>query len=103
MGGSQQARARSFKEALHFDRTAVLGVVLLLTSFLMGALLRNSAYLTNGHLRFRTDCDTYMKGLCIPTAYLPIPLGPVGSLVINITSFSVSAFLFVLGVLLVRK
>lgn len=91
------------KNRLKFDKTAILGLVFLMASYVMGALLRNSAYITNTTLRFRTDCDTYLKGFCIPTAYFSLPLGPVGSLVINFTSFSVSVLFFVLGVVLVRK
>ena len=95
---------QSLRESLRFDSTAVVGLVLLLASFIMGALLRNSAYITNDPRgRFLTACDTYLKGFCIPTAYFSIPLGPIGLLVINITSTLVSATLFVLGVLLVRR
>jgi len=95
---------KTFKGALGFDRTALIGLALLVTSFFMGALLRNSAYITNDpSARFLAACDTYVKGLCIPTAYFSIPLGPIGLLVINITSALVSATFFVLGVVLVRK
>ena len=94
----------SIRKTLTFDRTALVGLVLLVTSFFISALLRNSAYITNDPRgRFLTACDTYMKGLCIPTAYFSIPLGPLALLVINITSALVSATFFVLGVLLVRK
>ena len=94
----------SIRKTLTFDRTALVGLVLLVASFFVGALLRNSAYLTNDPRgRFLTACDTYLRGFCIPTAYFSIPLGPLGLLVINITSTLVSATFFVLGVLLVRK
>jgi len=94
----------SAKRALTFDRTAFVGLALLVASFFMGALLRDSAYITNDpRARFLTTCDTYLRGLCIPTAYFSIPLGQVGLLVINVTSALVSATLFVLGVVLVRK
>jgi uncharacterized membrane-anchored protein YitT (DUF2179 family) len=86
-----------------FDKTAIIGLILLITSFVMGALLRNSAYITDGSLRRFPACDTYIRGFCIPTAYFSIPLGMFGWLVINVTSFLVSAVLFVLGVVLVRK
>ena len=100
--------AKSWKEsvkgALTLDRTALVGLVLLMASFFMGALLRNSAYITNDpRARFLATCDTYVKGLCVPTAYFSIPLGPIGLLVINVTSTLVSATFFVLGVVLVRK
>jgi hypothetical protein len=94
----------SLRESFRFDRAAILGLALLLASFFMGALLRNSAYITNDPRgRFLTACDTYLKGLCIPAAYFSIPLGPLGLLVINVTSVLVSATLFILGVLLVRR
>ena len=95
---------KSLQRSLTFDRTAVVGLVLLVASFFMGALLRNSAYITNDpRRRFLTACDTYLRGFCIPTAYFSFPMGPFGLLVINITSALVSATFFVLGVLLVRK
>jgi len=95
---------RSIRSALNLDRTALVGLVLLVTSFFIGALLRNSAYITNDpRARFLATCDTYVKGLCIPTGYFSIPLGPLGLLVINLTSTLVSATFFILGVVLVRK
>jgi len=95
---------KTVKGALAFDRTALIGLALLATSFFMGALLRNSAYITNDpSTRFLAACDTYVRGLCIPTAYFSVPLGPIGLLVINMTSALVSATFFVLGVVLVRK
>ena len=94
----------SVRKTLTFDRTAIIGLVLLLASFTMGALLRKSAYITNEDVgRLRGACDTYLRGFCVPTAYFSIPLGSFGSLVINATSFLVSAVFFILGVLLVRK
>jgi len=96
---------KSIKKALTFDRTAAVGLALLMTSSVMGALLRNSAQIASDPIArvFHTTCDTYVKGLCIPTAYFSVPLGPLGSLVVNMTSFTVSALFFVLGVVLVRK
>jgi hypothetical protein len=94
----------SIRKTLAFDRTAVIGLILLLTSFVMGAMLRKSAYITDEDVgRLRATCDTYLRGFCVPTAYFSIPLGPLGTLVINATSFLVSAAYFILGVLLVRK
>ncbi|MGP8124608.1 MAG: hypothetical protein ACLQEQ_01920 [Nitrososphaerales archaeon] len=94
----------SIRKTLTFDRTALVGLAFLVASFFVGALLRNSAYLTNDPRgRFLTACDTYLRGFCIPTAYFSIPMGPLGLLVINITSSLVSATFFVLGVVLVRK
>ena len=95
----------SVKKALSFNRTNSMGLVLLLASSFMGALLRNSAQITNDPVSrvFRTACDTYVRGLCIPTTYLSLPFGPLGALVINVTSFVVSATFFILGVLLIRK
>ena len=95
---------QSIRKTLTFDRTAVIGLVLLLTSFVIGALLRKAVYITNEDVgRLRAACDTYLRGFCVPTAYFFIPLGSFGSLVINVTSFLVSAVFFILGVLLVRK
>lgn len=96
---------KSVRKALTFDRTAAVGLGLLMTSSIMGALLRNAAQITNGPIGrvFHTTCDTYVKGLCIPTTYFSIPIGPLGSLVINVTSFLVTALFFVLGVVLVRR
>ena len=94
----------SIRGALTFDRTALIGLGLLVASFFMGALLRNSAYITNDpSARLLAACDTYVRGFCVPTAYFSIPLGTVGMLVINITSTLVGATFFVLGVVLVRK
>jgi hypothetical protein len=96
---------RSIKRTLALDRTAFVGLVLLMSSSAMGALLRNSAQITDisvGRI-FHGTCDTYVRGLCIPTTYLSIPLGPIGFLVINATSFLVSVTFFVLGVVLIRK
>jgi hypothetical protein len=96
---------RSIRKALTFSRTSIVGLVLLASSSVMGALLRNSAAVIGGSTGrfFHNTCDTYLKGICIPTTYLSIPLGPIGSLVINATSFLVSVSFFVLGVVLVRK
>ena len=94
----------SIKKGLTFNRTSFLGLVTLVTSFFMGALLRKSATLTNEPTRrFFATCDTYVKGLCIPTAYFSIPMGPLGQLVVNFTSALVSVLLFIMGVILVRK
>jgi hypothetical protein len=104
-GWKKVALKKSVGRVLTFDRTAVVGLVLLMSSSVMGALLRNSAQITDGSVGriFHGTCDTYVRGLCIPTAYLSIPLGPIGFLVINATSFLVSATFFVPGVVLIRK
>ncbi len=95
---------KSIKDSLKFDRTSIIGLMLLVTSFVTGALLRNAAMITNETTRqFRSTCDTYLRELCIPTFYISIPLFSIGSLVINVTSFLVSLTLFILGVVLVRK
>lgn len=86
-----------------FDRTAVIGLVLLVASFALGAITRNSAYITDQPLSRLPVCDTYVRWLCIPTAYIKIPLGALGWFIINITSALSSAVLFILGVILVRK
>ena len=96
---------KSVRRSLTFNRTNIIGLVLLLTSSFMGALLRNSAQIiSDPRVRlFRGACDTYVKGLCVPTAYISLPFGPLGLLVVNVTSFLVSAAFFVLGVVLIRK
>jgi hypothetical protein len=86
-----------------FNIKAVIGVILLIASFIMGIILRNSAYITNVATRRFSTCDTYISWLCIPTEYIHIPLGVSVWLVINLTSFLVSVILFILGVLLLRS
>ena len=86
-----------------FDRTAAVGLFLLLVSFSLGLLTRNSAYITNESTMRFPACDSYLSWLCIPTKYVAIPLGPFGSLVLNLTSFISTAVLFVMGIVLVRN
>jgi hypothetical protein len=86
-----------------FDKTAALGLFLLLVSFSLGLLTRNSAYITNEATARFPSCDSYINWLCIPTKYIAIPLGSLGSLVINLTSFLSTAILFILGIVLVRN
>jgi hypothetical protein len=94
---------KSIKEALNFDRTAIIGLILLIISFTLGAILRKSVNITNEAIRRLATCDTYISWLCIPTAYFSIPVGEFGWLVINVTSLLVSVILFILGVLLLKK
>ncbi|MDE1816968.1 MAG: hypothetical protein KGI11_10470, partial [Thaumarchaeota archaeon] len=58
-----------------FDRKSILGLVFLLSPYVVGVITRQSASL-DGTLpkRFPT-CDTFIHGFCIPTLYVPIPLG----------------------------
>lgn len=86
-----------------FDRTAAIGLTLLLISFCFGLLTRNSAYITNEIAAKFPACDSYISWLCIPTQYISIPLASLGSLVINLTSFLSTAILFILGIVLVRN
>jgi hypothetical protein len=50
-GGRLSLRTKSWNESIRktltFDRTALVGLALLVTSFFIGALLRNSVYITN--------------------------------------------------------
>jgi hypothetical protein len=87
-----------------FDRTAAVGLVLLVISLCLGVITRNSAYLTNTHTRFYV-CDSYISWLCIPTLYISIPIVFSGgySLVLNLTSFLSTAILFILGIVFVRN
>lgn len=88
---------------LNFDRTAIIGLILLITSFTLGAILRKSINITNGAIRRLATRDTYINWLCIPAAYFSIPIGQFGWLVVNLTFLLVSVILFILGVMLVRK
>ena len=85
-----------------FDRKTVIGLILLLSPYVVGALTRQSASITDHLQKKYPTCDTFIHGLCIPTFYLPIPFG-VGYLVINLTSFLLSASLFLAGFFLVKK
>ncbi|MFZ1077618.1 MAG: hypothetical protein WAN47_09360 [Nitrosotalea sp.] len=90
------------RKAGKFDRNAIIGLVLLLSPYVVGVITRQSAELeTTIPKRFPT-CDTFIHGLCIPTLYVPIPLG-LGFLVLNLTSFLISASLFIIGFFLVKK
>ena len=86
-----------------FGRKAILGLLLLICSFFMGALLRNSAELTSAQTRGLNVCDTRISWLCIPTYYFSIPIGTSLWLVLNTTSLLSSAILFTSGVILVRE
>lgn len=103
-GGRTTLRRHLEKMVGKFDRTAMIGLVLLLCSFLVGIVTRNSAFITNETLAAANfpACDSFISWLCIPTAYLIIPLG-FASLVINLTSFLSTAVLVILGIILVRK
>ena len=85
-----------------FDRKSIIGLVLLLSPYVVGVLTRQSASISDQIPRRFPACDSFIHGLCIPTMYVPIPLG-VGYLVINLTSFLLSATLFITGFLLVKK
>lgn len=91
------------KQIGKFDRTAIIGLILLIAAFTLGLITRNSAYITNQSLRRLPSCDSYITWLCIPTVYIPIPLGVFGWLVINVTSALLTVVLFIFGVLLLRK
>ncbi len=80
-------------------------MLLLICSFFMGALLRNSAEITNvqNSRAFSNICDTRITWLCIPTYYISIPIGASLWLVLNTTSMLSSAILFASGVILVRE
>ena len=87
-----------------FGRKAILGLLLLICSFFMGALLRNSAELTTAqNSRGFNSCDTRISWLCIPTYYFSIPIGASLWLVLNTTSLLSSIILFTSGVILVRE
>lgn len=86
-----------------FDRRSILGLVLLLSPYVIGALTRQSTSISNVLQKHYPTCDTFIHGFCIPTLYVPISLLGVGYLVINLTSFLLSATLFLAGFFLVKK
>ncbi|MGI0046828.1 MAG: hypothetical protein ACREBB_06540 [Nitrosotalea sp.] len=86
-----------------FDRRSILGLVLLLSPYIIGAVTRQSTSVTNVLQKHYPTCDSFIHGLCIPTMYVPIPLVGIGYLVINMTSFLLSASLFLIGFFLVKK
>ena len=90
------------KKIRDFDRKSFVGLILLLSPYAVGILTRQSASLNNQIPKRFPVCDSFIHGLCIPTMYIPIPLG-VGFLVINLTSFLLSATLFLAGFFLVKK
>ncbi len=74
-------------------------------SFLLGALLKNSAQVTSSATPrgYTGYCDTYVKWLCVPTYFFSIHLAAKLWLVIDLTSLITSAVLFVFGVLFIRE
>jgi hypothetical protein len=90
------------KKVGKFDRRSILGLILLLSPYVVGVITRQSASINNTLPKRFPVCDSFIHGLCIPTMYIPIPLG-VGFLVINLTSILLSASLFIAGFLLVKK
>jgi hypothetical protein len=85
-----------------FDRKSIIGLILLLSPYAVGVLTRQSASISDQIPKRFPACDSFIHGLCIPTMYIPVPLG-VGFLVINLTSFLLSASLFITGFFIVKK
>jgi len=85
-----------------FDKKSIIGLILLLSPYAVGVITRQSASINNQLPKRFPTCDSFIHGLCIPTMYIPIPLG-VGFLVINLTSFLLSASLFLAGYFIVKK
>lgn len=96
-------KTRAKSKPRKFSKKAVIGVLLLVCSFLVGALLRNSAQITNSRRGFGGTCDTRITWLCIPTYYFSIPIGTSLWLELNTTSLLSSAIFFVVGIVLVRE
>lgn len=94
--------ASILKKIPKFDRKSILGLVLLLSPYVIGVITRQSASISDQIPKRFPACDTYIHGFCIPTVYIPIPLG-IGYLILNLTSFLLSATLFLIGFFLVRK
>jgi len=86
-----------------FNTASKIGLILLILSFCVGLISRNSAYVTNAPPAAFPKCDNYGNWTCIPTIYLSIPLPYSFRLIINLTSSVVLCFLFILGVILVRN
>jgi hypothetical protein len=85
-----------------FDKKSIIGLILLLSPYVVGIITRQSASIDNTLPKRFPACDSFIHGLCIPTMYIPVPLG-VGFLVINLTSFLLSASLFLTGYFIVKK
>ncbi|MGB9124873.1 MAG: hypothetical protein WA833_08695 [Nitrosotalea sp.] len=85
-----------------FDKKSIIGFILLLSPYVVGVITRQSASIDNTLPKRFPTCDSFIHGLCIPTIYVPVPLG-VGFLVINLTSFLLSASLFLAGYFIVKK
>jgi hypothetical protein len=94
--------ASAVKKVGKFDKKSIIGLILLLSPYAVGIITRQSATLNNQLPKRFPTCDSFIHGLCIPTMYIPIPLG-VGFLVINLTSFLLSASLFLAGYFIVKK
>jgi len=90
------------KKIRNFDKKSFIGLILLLSPYAVGVITRQSASISNQLPKKFPACDSFIHGLCIPTMYIPIPLG-VGFLMINLTSFLLSATLFLAGFFLVKK
>ena len=90
------------KRIRKLDRKSIAGLILLLSPYAVGVLTRQSASISDQIPRRFPACDSFIHELCIPTMYVPIPLG-VGYLVLNLTSFLLSASLFITGFFLVKK
>lgn len=85
-----------------FDKKSIIGLILLLSPYIVGIITRQSASIDNTLPKRFPACDSFIHGLCIPTMYIPVPLG-VGFLVINLTSVLLSASLFFTGYFIVKK
>ena len=84
------------------DKKSIIGFILLLSPYVVGVITRQSASIDNTLPKRFPVCDSFIHGFCIPTIYIPVPLG-VGFLVINMTSFLLSASLFLAGYFIVKK
>ncbi|MDE1830413.1 MAG: hypothetical protein KGI25_08830 [Thaumarchaeota archaeon] len=90
------------KKIINIDKRSILGLILLLSPYVIGVITRQSASISDTIPRRFPTCDSFIHGFCIPTLYVPIPLG-VGYLVLNLTSFLLSATLFLVGFFLVKR
>ncbi|MDE1862858.1 MAG: hypothetical protein KGI33_08095 [Thaumarchaeota archaeon] len=90
------------KKIGRFDHRSIIGFFLLLSPYVVGVVTRQAALLDTQLPKRFPHCDTFIHNFCIPTAFIPIPIG-MGYLVINLTSFLLSATLFLAGFFLVKK
>ena len=87
---------------LRADKWDILAFFMLLAPYIMGAIDKQSALISDHMPRQLTACDTRIHGLCIWTFYIPVKIGPE-YLILNFTSLAIAFSIFVAGFLILRK